>query len=805
MYVSNIELLRDEAQRLLHLNIEVLEQMMEAEGVVTETGPDSQQTFDRTSTPKSIEVLKGELTKLDNMELVIAVVGTMKAGKSTTINAIVGTEVLPNRNRPMTALPTLIRHTPGQTDPILKFENNTPINRLFKNIREHIATGTVNSVLKTLTTDNDMKELIDNIISERTFDQHYQGADNIFWCLKTLNDLVRLSSKLEVDFPFTDYDEMHELPVIEVEFTHLKESQQEQQGRLTLLDTPGPNEAGQEHLRKMLTEQLKKSSGILAVFDYSQLKSDADAQVRAELKNIAKLHKGRLFALVNKFDLKDRHGDSAEDVKKRVAEELMDGLIDVGNVFPVSSTLGYLANHAKHKIATSNALPDHNKESWVEDFAEKAFGSSWDADDLSDTDAIKKAADKLWKKSGFSIPVESVIGAAHKQVALLAVDSAAGKLAECSSEIENFLSLREGALTHDINKLMEHISNLKTKIKTIDTMKEKVQEEVNSITNKLKNGTKETIKTIKERCKEKVNNYFKTGKIEEKKRYDLAEKNKVEDKKKNAGILDRLKSSTKIPNKNKQDFNPNEKTIKFDDKEKAKELVTTMQNAVEESIEEGKDHLSEHIDRALDKFCGDFIEEAEKAKAIISKIDEEMNQDGFKISLKKSKMNGLNSIFRNNKLSLSNEIGHASRTETYWVKQDGLLGSLKRLFSDAWGYDERTRQVDEFIVDIEKIQRLSDESVEDVFNNYAETMRKEIIDPLTSEVNDVFKELKKTIERVSGNLQQGIRDKETKDKAELDDLKKCLEQFSSGMPTIKADSEALSHDIDHLKGVKVPA
>jgi ribosome biogenesis GTPase A len=56
------------------------------------------------------QALHNELRKITRLEMVLAIVGTMKAGKSTTINAIVGTEVLPNRNRPMTALPTLIRH-----------------------------------------------------------------------------------------------------------------------------------------------------------------------------------------------------------------------------------------------------------------------------------------------------------------------------------------------------------------------------------------------------------------------------------------------------------------------------------------------------------------------------------------------------------------------------------------------------------------------------------------------------------------------------------------------------------------------
>jgi len=62
--------------------------------------------------------------------LVLAVVGTMKAGKSTTINAIVGREIMPNRNRPMTALPTLIRHVPGRVQPLPRLQKVQPLNDL---------------------------------------------------------------------------------------------------------------------------------------------------------------------------------------------------------------------------------------------------------------------------------------------------------------------------------------------------------------------------------------------------------------------------------------------------------------------------------------------------------------------------------------------------------------------------------------------------------------------------------------------------------------------------------------------------
>ncbi|MBS9782475.1 MAG: dynamin family protein [Arcobacter sp.] len=104
----------------------------------------------------------------------MAVVGTMKAGKSTTINAIVGREILPNRNRPMTALPTLICHNSQRTEPLLSFDNQD-IN-IFRN-----------KVRKFLKTHKDFKsevveiqELAQWIKGNHTFNKEYEGAENIF-------------------------------------------------------------------------------------------------------------------------------------------------------------------------------------------------------------------------------------------------------------------------------------------------------------------------------------------------------------------------------------------------------------------------------------------------------------------------------------------------------------------------------------------------------------------------------------------------------------------------------------------------
>jgi replication fork clamp-binding protein CrfC len=130
MHTQTIFELSQEAERLLQLalqNLDTLKSMPSAmldSTTAAITGGKNNVLplhFSARGVDAQQAMLNNELRKITRLEMVLAIVGTMKAGKSTTINAIVGTEVLPNRNRPMTALPTLIRHTPGQKEPVLHF------------------------------------------------------------------------------------------------------------------------------------------------------------------------------------------------------------------------------------------------------------------------------------------------------------------------------------------------------------------------------------------------------------------------------------------------------------------------------------------------------------------------------------------------------------------------------------------------------------------------------------------------------------------------------------------------------------
>ncbi|HGY3718387.1 TPA: clamp-binding protein CrfC [Citrobacter gillenii] len=484
MYTQTIYELSQEAERLLMLSLDHLRQLQKLpttslDDVALKRGEQSGHVQPLHFSARGMDVqqatLNNELRKVTRLEMVLAIVGTMKAGKSTTINAIVGTEVLPNRNRPMTALPTLIRHTPGQKDPVLHFSHVAPIDALMKILQQRVRECDRQSLTHELEIDKDMNTLLQRIENGVAFERYYLGAEPIFQCLKSLNDLVRLSKALAVDFPFSAYAAIENIPVIEVEFVHLA-GQASYPGQLTLLDTPGPNEAGQPHLQKMLNEQLARASAVLAVMDYTQLKSISDEEVRQAITAVGK--SVPLYALVNKFDQKDRNSDDEEQVRALISGTLMKGGITPERIYPVSSMWGYLANRARHELMTHGRLPDHQEQRWVQDFAEAALGRRWRMADLDDTEHIRHAADLLWADSLFEQPIQNVIHAAYANASLYALRSASHKLLNYAQSAHEYLEFRYHGLTVASDKLQLNIGHIEDDMQQIQVGQEQVSDEV---------------------------------------------------------------------------------------------------------------------------------------------------------------------------------------------------------------------------------------------------------------------------------------------------------------------------------------
>ena len=380
---------------------------------------------------KHIEVIRGEAAKLDRREVVLPVVGTMKSGKSTTINAIIGAEVLPTRNRPMTTLPTLIRHTPGQRQPVLRFDNTKPLLNLAAELR--LRTGTLESS-EGRRSDAHLQDLLAAIEKGWDIKSRYQGAAEIAEFLRDINDLARLASEADLDFPVSAYDELHEMPLVEVEFAGVGTNQDER-GGLALLDTPGPNEYKQSALRWIVKDQLAKATAILTVLDYTQLKSEADAQVRQDVAAVREVVDGQIYVLVNKFDERGSQGDDLAELQGLVADELFPGMVLNDRILPVSARLAYLSTKARGADRSRQS----NADEWA-DFGKEAFGPRWQ-ERLDDGDAVKGAAEALWRESRFETVIE-IVRALHGGATDLAVRSAVAKVGESGADVQRLLSAR---------------------------------------------------------------------------------------------------------------------------------------------------------------------------------------------------------------------------------------------------------------------------------------------------------------------------------------------------------------------------
>lgn len=502
--VSNVALLsglKKQLQKVLFNQQQLLGEL-EKNSLVPEHNSAKPLVFDSKTIPEMKSVLRGEYTKLENFEVVLAVVGTMKAGKSTTINAIVGREILPNRNRPMTSLPTLIAHVKGQKEPILTC--NT------KSINDYISTLKKLQLMQyaqdeRVSSYKEIVALIKNIQAGYKFKNQYKGEEAIFSFLASLNDLVRLSRIIvddspEFSFPFSAYKEINSLPRIEIEFTELAQ-QDEQLGNLVLLDTPGPNEANLPELKEIFEQQLKRSSAVMVVMDYTQLKSQADADIREELDKLPKIEKDRLFALVNKFDQKNANGDDQDTTKGIVHNDLLKDKIHSRNIYCISAQDAFLATRIQNYINLHQAKPNFEEMEWVQDFAKKAFGTRakrmWESSELNE---IVEDSQSLAIDSQMALPLEKVIQESYKNAPQIAMQSALRDVDNIFTNIANYFSVH-GHFNKEYKMTEEELNKIKESLSKLDKDRKLLKEHADTSLVKVNKTIKKSSEEISEKFK----------------------------------------------------------------------------------------------------------------------------------------------------------------------------------------------------------------------------------------------------------------------------------------------------------------
>ncbi|EGD8059637.1 dynamin family protein [Shigella flexneri] len=793
MHEKNIALLCDEADRLLQLNINLLRQMVDEPDVLSDSKNENRLLFDKQKALKRIEELEGEQIKTARREMVLAVVGTMKAGKSTTINAIVGQEILPNRNRPMTSVPTLIRHVPGKTEPVLHLEHIQPVRNLLSTLQQKLDTPAGQQVAQTLQQTGDTCELLDILANDGWLKNEYHGEDEIFTGLASLNDLVRLAAAMGSEFPFDEYAEVQKLPVIDVEFSHLV-GMDACQGTLTLLDTPGPNEAGQPQMEVMMRDQLQKASAVLAVMDYTQMNSKADEDVRKELNAIADVSAGRLFVLVNKFDEKDRNGDGADAVRQKVPAMLNSDVLPASRVYPGSSRQAYLANRALHELRKNRTLPVD--EAWVDDFVREAFGRMKKEYVCKDSEMATEGATDLWEGSLIDQLITEVIQSSHSRAAALAVDSAAAKLMQNAENVSEYLSLRHQGLQQSIQSLQSHITSLLADIREIADCQEQVTADVRMAMEEIDARTRELLTGVCTSLEEELNDYFRSGKRKEQQM--LEEENSAQPRERNAFAFFHDIFGTGNQHDRMRDFDPDSPEIKFSDRREALELMTQIESTVTSLHREAEAQFRpelEKIVRGIETgFRGTVLYATEN---IAGRINARLEDEGFTVKISFPAVSQLQTRLAV-KTNLSALMEERTETVTRRCRQDGVWGTLCRWANTSdWGWKEYSVDVSRSVININKVREEVMSLTRAYFGELQASIEQDINQPVRQEIDAFFCTFREKVEQLRNTLIQSSEDHK-RDQQAQERLTGRLQALNERVPELITDSKALREELETM-------
>lgn len=233
--------------------------------------------------------IKEVLEQIDSNTFTVAVIATIKAGKSTFLNSLIGNEFLPTSNVPETSSLLYIRHN---KETYLQ-KNSEKIFGL-SNIREAI----------------------------RKRNKQYRDSG------------VDLLEKYCLNVP---YEKISEIENLNFQF----------------IDTPGPNEAGAISLKTEVEKVLRMADVIVYLLDYTKLNSndehllfDTISQLRGDLVTEIK---DRLFFVVNKYDNKNENSLNKEQTSEFVINSLNRIGLKTSKVHCVSAEKALLARMIKNK------------------------------------------------------------------------------------------------------------------------------------------------------------------------------------------------------------------------------------------------------------------------------------------------------------------------------------------------------------------------------------------------------------------------------------------------------------------------
>lgn len=394
--------------------------------------------------------------------LTVAVLALTKSGKSTLLNALIGANCLPANNVPETARITRITHTHGPA------------------------------------------ELVDNTAEEPKL---VTGEEDIKAYLRYLNSEARTRDHLLSDETYLD---------LKIPIAALQASSDVTAGAQTvtirLLDTPGPNEAGEVALKAQVERLLDSVDAVIYLLDYTKLKTADEAEVLQRLKEInpqliARLSQ-RLFFVVNKADMiETSEGLGAEATKQYVADLITSQMQDESFQLKPDQVVLLSAQQAllSRLVLQGKADRDINMR-----FGRLAFGSR--AHKFSEREH-KQAAEEMLTDSGLAELEERVLAFLYAHSGSLKLLALLDDVVRMLSQIKNVAAASNAALQHDVASLKRETEEMQSKLESSLQSFDTVQQEAQAVEGEVVDEVQQRMQRLKERLFHEVTSVLEPSRL----------------------------------------------------------------------------------------------------------------------------------------------------------------------------------------------------------------------------------------------------------------------------------------------------
>lgn len=270
-----------------------------------------------------IEKIANELEKFCDVSrdlIPLCILGNYSAGKSTFINALIGQELLPNGDEPVTARVYQIARSKQQDCATIKFSlGDTRI------ALSYDASGLVKD------SNFPASALCDKIaqasmeLGARGYAVHMNRALEILNRYKPENDGEDISDLIEIEIPFSQADSWG------------------QSNEFVIFDTPGSNSASNAAHSRVLKKAMNGLSNGMPIYvaELDSLDSNDNAELYEEIRHIDAMDERFAMIVVNKADGAElpKHGFD-EERRQEILDESVPRNLYAQGIYFVSSILG---------------------------------------------------------------------------------------------------------------------------------------------------------------------------------------------------------------------------------------------------------------------------------------------------------------------------------------------------------------------------------------------------------------------------------------------------------------------------------